>query len=310
MKKLVSTLNLGKKEWLKYRKGGIGGSDAGAICGLNPYRTAIQVYNDKRTNEIEEFDNESMREGRDLEEYVARRFVEATGKKVVTSDYSFQSEAHPFMLANVDRLLVGEEVGLECKTASALTRCDFENGDIPPSYYCQCMHYMAVTGFKKWYIAILVMGKGFYWYEINRNEEEIQALIEAEQDFWNCVESGEAPEVDASESTKDTLNLRWQSQEKECILGHEAEDSVKELLSIKKRAKALKELQTAYENVIKSEMEEAEFAEVENATIKWKTSKSMTFDRDKFKKENPELYKKYLKETTSRKFYLKEKKEC
>lgn len=82
MKKLVSTLNLGKKEWLKYRKGGIGGSDAGAICGLNPYRTAIQVYTDKRTDEIEEFDNEAMREGRDLEEYVARRFMEETGKKV------------------------------------------------------------------------------------------------------------------------------------------------------------------------------------------------------------------------------------
>lgn len=298
------------EEWLNDRMKGIGGSDVGAVLGLNKYKSAYTLWAEKcGLLPNEEVDNEAMRVGRDLEQYVADRFMEATGKKVVTSDYSFQSEAHPFMLANVDRLLVGEEVGLECKTASALTRCDFENGDIPPSYYCQCMHYMAVTGFKKWYIAILVMGKGFYWYEINRNEEEIQALIEAEQDFWNCVESGEAPEVDASESTKDTLNLRWQSQEKECILGHEAEDSVKELLSIKKRAKALKELQTAYENVIKSEMEEAEFAEVENATIKWKTSKSMTFDRDKFKKENPELYKKYLKETTSRKFYLKEKKE-
>jgi putative phage-type endonuclease len=299
------------EEWLNDRMKGIGGSDVGAVLGLNKYKSAYTLWAEKcGLLPNEEVDNEAMRVGRDLEQYVADRFMEATGKKVVTSDYSFQSEAHPFMLANVDRLLVGEEVGLECKTASALTRCDFENGDIPPSYYCQCMHYMAVTGFKKWYIAILVMGKGFYWYEINRNEEEIQALIEAEQDFWNCVESGEAPEVDASESTKDTLNLRWQSQEKECILGHEAEDSVKELLSIKKRTKALKELQTAYENVIKSEMEEAEFAEVENATIKWKTSKSMTFDRDKFKKENPELYKKYLKETTSRKFYLKEKKEC
>ena len=299
------------EEWLNDRMKGIGGSDVGAVLGLNKYKSAYTLWAEKSgLLPSEEVDNEAMRVGRDLEQYVADRFMEATGKKVVTSDYSFQSEAHPFMLANVDRLLVNEEVGLECKTASALTKCDFENGDIPPSYYCQCMHYMAVTGFKKWYIAILVMGKGFYWYEINRNEEEIQALIKAEEDFWNCVESGEAPEVDASESTKDTLNLRWQSQEKECILGHEAEDSVKELLSIKKRMKALKELQTAYENVIKSEMEEAEFAEVENATIKWKTSKSMTFDRDKFKKENPELFKQYLKETTSRKFYVKEKKEC
>lgn len=297
------------EEWLNDRMKGIGGSDVGAVLGLNKYKSAYTLWAEKSgLLPNEEVDNEAMRVGRDLEQYVADRFMEATGKKVVTSDYSFQSEAHPFMLANVDRLLVGEEVGLECKTASALTRCNFENGDIPPSYYCQCMHYMAVTGFKKWYIAILVMGTGFYWYEINRNEEEIQALIEAEQDFWNCVESGEAPEVDASESTKDTLNLRWQSQEKECILGHEAEDSVKELLSIKKRMKALKELQTAYENVIKSEMEEAEFAEVENAAIKWKTSKSESFDKTTFKKENPELYKKYLKETTSRKFYVKEKK--
>lgn len=297
------------KEWLNDRMKGIGGSDVGAVLGLNKYKSAYTLWAEKSgLLPNDEVDNESMRIGRDLEDYVAKRFMEATGKKVVTSDYSFQSEEYPFMLANVDRLLVDEEAGLECKTASALTRCDFENGDIPPSYYCQCVHYMAVTGLKKWYIAILVMGKGFYLFEINRDEEEIKALIEAEQEFWNCVESGEAPEVDASESTKDTLNIRWQSQDKECILGHEAEYSVKELLSIKKRIKALKELQTAYENVIKSEMEEAEYAEVENATIKWKTSKSESFDKTTFKKENPELYKKYLKETTSRKFYLKEKK--
>ena len=44
MKKLVSTAGLDKREWLLYRKQGIGGSDAGAICGLNSYRTAMQVY--------------------------------------------------------------------------------------------------------------------------------------------------------------------------------------------------------------------------------------------------------------------------
>ena len=113
-------------------------------------------------------------------------------RKIRKSGFSFQSEKHPFMLANVDRLIVGEKAGLECKTASALTRCDFENGDIPPSYYCQCMHYMAVTGFEKWYIAVLVMGKGFFWYEINRNEEEIEALIKAEGDFWEMVKQGNA----------------------------------------------------------------------------------------------------------------------
>lgn len=73
MKKVVSTLNLDKKEWLKYRKQGIGGSDAGAICGLNPYRSAMQVYQDKTSDKIEDNDNEAMRQGRELEEYVSHR---------------------------------------------------------------------------------------------------------------------------------------------------------------------------------------------------------------------------------------------
>lgn len=89
MKKLVSTLQLSREEWLRYRKQGIGGSDAGAVCGLNPYRTAAHVYLDKITEDVEEIDNESMRQGRDLEEYVARRFMEETGLKVRRSNYMY-----------------------------------------------------------------------------------------------------------------------------------------------------------------------------------------------------------------------------
>ena len=74
MRRFVSTAGLSKEEWLKYRKMGITGTDAGAICGLNPYVSAFQVYQDKITEETENQDNESMRQGRDLEEYVAQRF--------------------------------------------------------------------------------------------------------------------------------------------------------------------------------------------------------------------------------------------
>ena len=42
----------------------------------------MRIKSNYETDEIEEFDNEAMREGRDLEEYVARRFMEETGKKV------------------------------------------------------------------------------------------------------------------------------------------------------------------------------------------------------------------------------------
>ena len=70
MKKLVSTLNMEKSKWLRYRKRGIGGSDAGAVCSLNPYRSAIEVYQDKISEDIEDIDNEAMRQGRELDDKI------------------------------------------------------------------------------------------------------------------------------------------------------------------------------------------------------------------------------------------------
>ena len=122
MKRLISTLNLSKEDWLRYRKCGITGTDAGAILGLNPYRSAFQVYHDKISDTIENIDNEAMRQGRDLEDYVAQRFTEATGLKVRRANAIYQSEEHPLLLADFDRLIVGQKAGLECKTVSPSDR--------------------------------------------------------------------------------------------------------------------------------------------------------------------------------------------
>ena len=156
--KLPST----REEWLSKRLKGIGGSDAGSILGLNPYKSAYTLWCEKTGRIHNDTDNEAMRLGRDLEDYVAQRFTEATGNKVRKSGYSYQSKEHPFMLANVDRLIVGEDAGLECKTTNMMTKTRYDKGDIPASYYAQCMHYMTVTGLKKWYIAVLIIYR--FWY--------------------------------------------------------------------------------------------------------------------------------------------------
>ena len=156
MKKLVSTLNLSHEEWLRYRKLGIGGSDAGAVCGLNPYRTAMQVYFDKTSDAVENTDNEAMRQGRDLESYVAQRFMESTRKKVRRSNAIFRHENYPFLLANVDRMVSGENAGLECKTASPYVADQWKDGQIPLHYQIQCYHYMNVCNADAWYIAVLI----------------------------------------------------------------------------------------------------------------------------------------------------------
>lgn len=298
------------EDWLADRAKGIGGSDVGALLGLNKYKSPYTLWAEKSgLLHAEEVNNEAVRVGHDLEQYVAERFMEATGHTVVTSDYSFQSERYPFMLANVDRLLTDEESGLECKTASALTRYDFENGDIPPSYYCQCVHYMAVTGLKKWYIAILVMGKGFYWFEINRDEQEIKDLIEAEKEFWNKVENGIEPPIDGMQSTTQTLSkrFRYSKDGKECILGYEAENALNMINNINTKIKELKEQKILYENIVKREMRNAEVAETEDLIVTWKRKDTRRFSQADLKKNEPLIYKKYMKESTSERFVVKKK---
>lgn len=128
----ISTLNMSREKWLQLRKSGIGGSDAGAICGLNPYASPMSVYRDKTSEDLSDLDSETMRQGRDLEDYVARRFMEATGLKVRRSNMMYRSEEYPFMIADVDRLIVGEDAGLECKTASAYNADKWKDGEVPP----------------------------------------------------------------------------------------------------------------------------------------------------------------------------------
>jgi len=105
----IPTKGMDTVEWLKLRKSGIGGSDAGAVCGLDPYKSPVSVFRNKTCSSVETKDNESMRQGRDLEQYVAEQFMEASGLKVRRSNYMYQNKDYPFMIADADRLVIGED---------------------------------------------------------------------------------------------------------------------------------------------------------------------------------------------------------
>ena len=183
----IATAGMSREEWLKLRKTGIGGSDAGAICGLNPYSSPMKVFWDKTKDGVEEKDNEAIRIGNDLEQYVAGRFMEATGLKVRRSNYMYRSKGHPYMIADVDRLVVGEDAGLECKTASAYNADKWADGKIPPHYAIQCYHYMAVTGKRAWYIAAVILGREFVYHKLTWDDALIQQLIETGGNFGMTI---------------------------------------------------------------------------------------------------------------------------
>ena len=306
MKKLVSTLGMEKEEWLRYRKGGIGGSDAGAVCGLNPYRTAMEVYYDKTSDEIEEIDNEAMRQGREFEEYVARRFMEATGKKVRRANALYYDERYPFMYADVDRLVVGENAGLECKTASPYMADQWKGGKIPLSYQIQCYHYMSVFQADAWYIAVLIYGKEFQVHQIERDEAVISDLIHIEKNFWKeHVEKKILPEPDGSKVADNVIAERFKKSQGISLPLMGFDEKLKrrqELVEIMARMETEKK---KIEQELKLYLGEAEIAENEHFRVSWKTVNSSRLDEKLLKAEMPETYEKYKKSVSSRRFTVK-----
>ena len=303
MKKLVSTLNMKKEEWLRYRKKGIGGSDAGAVCGLNPYRSAIEVYFDKTTDEVEEIDNEAMRQGREFEDYVARRFMEATGKKVRRANAMFYDEQYPFMLADVDRMVVGENAGLECKTASPFMADKWKGEEIPLSSQIQCYHYMSVCNADAWYIAVLIYGKEFKFYKLERDEQVIQDLIRIEKDFWeNYIQKGQLPDPDGSKTADSILAEYYKESKRETIRLSGFDERLmrrQELVEVMGRMEKEK---NQIEQELKQYLGNAEVAENDKFRVSWKAVSSNRIDTGRLKEEEPEIYRKYLKATQSRRF--------
>lgn len=201
----VSTKGMTREAWLEARRGSLGGSDAAAVLGLNPYASPYSLWAEKTGRVPEKPDNEAMRLGRDLEDYVALRWQEATGKRTRRVNAMLYNPAIPFAHANIDRRVVDENAGLECKTTSVLNLKQFKGGEYPDSYYAQCLHYMAVTGAARWYLAVLVMNKGLLCFTVERDEAEISALLRQEAAFWQLVQSGTPPEPDGTAATEEAL---------------------------------------------------------------------------------------------------------
>lgn len=306
MKKLVSTLNLDKKEWLKYRKSGIGGSDAGAVCGLNPYRTAMQVYQDKVSEEIEEVDNEAMRQGREFEDYVAKRFMEATGKKVRRANAMFYNEEYPFMLADVDRMVVGENAGLECKTASPYMADKWKDGNIPLSYQIQCYHYMAVSNADAWYLAVVIYGREFKYYKIERDEAVIADLIQIEKAFWeNHVMKQQIPDPDGSKLADSVIAEYYKNSIADTIPLTGFNEKLERRQELSELIGRMDMEKKKIEQELKLYLGENERAENEQFMVSWKSVQSNRLDEKRLKEEESEIYEKYKKSVSSRRFTVK-----
>lgn len=303
----ISTAGLSHDDWLRLRKSGIGGSEAAAVCNLNPYSSAMKVFIDKTSENIEYEDNEPLRQGRDLEDYVAQRFTDKTGLKVRRSNYMYRSRQFPWMIADVDRLIIGEDAGLECKTANAYNADKWEGDNIPIHYYIQCQHYMAVTGKKAWYIAVVILGVDFKYKKIERDEELITGLILLEERFWkNHVMAGIMPQADGSKDCDKMLAKMYQCSKKDSriqLVGFD--ERLKRRIELDELIKRMDTERNEIDQELKKYLGENEIAENDIYKVSWKGVESVRLDMSLLKEEQPEIYRQYLRPSLSRRFTIK-----
>jgi putative phage-type endonuclease len=278
--RLVDTKKLSHEEWLQWRQRGIGGSDVAAICNMSRYKSPMNVYLDKLGEIPPLEDNPKMKAGRMLEPIVADWFAEETGYKVAKRNALLQHPKHPYMLANIDRWVVGQKAGLECKNTSEYCREDWSGTQAPREYVLQCNHYMAVTGAERWFIAVLIGGWDLQWRVIERNDDLIDKLIEIEGGFWNEHVMSKVPPAFSHQDTDYLKEQYPQSDASKSIeLPEEAYPVMQSLFEAREVKKKATEQEETAKNQIKGFMGEAERAYFQgDLRFTWKTgSKSRTF---------------------------------
>lgn len=309
----AETKDMGREEWLEQRKNGIGGSDASSIMGLNPYSSPLKVYLDKIGKGEDKVTTEAMRQGTDLEQYVAERFCEETGLQVRRCNQILQHPKYDWMLANVDRLIVGHNAGLECKTTSPYSKFKFDEGEINPHYYWQSVHYMAVTGADTWYVAVLVLGKAFHVFEIRRDEAAIRQLIDAEKVFWEeHVLKKDPPLPTGSEVDDEAVAAVYPE-------GDDAEEDAELFdienildlrnLTLKRREEIDAEIRE-YDQQIKMAMGKHVHGYTNKWKVNWSNTSTSRVDAKLLKEKYPEIAAEVTKTTTGRRFSVSQLREA
>lgn len=314
--KLVKTNDLSRDDWLTVRKNGIGSSDAAAAVGLNPYKSQLALWMEKtgrdanlpKTDPNDE--SSPMYWGTLLEPIVAAHYTKRTGHKVRRINAVLQHPSEPWMLANLDREVIGapDVQILECKTAGMNGARLWRDG-VPEYIQLQVLHQLAVTGKQAAHVAVLICGQELQVHRIERNDAMIKQLMLLERQFWSYVELDEEPPLDGSDSADVALRALYPKDSGKTLdLSRDLVMSAafSDLQSVRQFLAAHTKLETELKQRIQQRMGEASKAVFENGEVTWKRSKDgSTLDVETLLKDQPDLLERYgLPKAGSRRFLI------
>lgn len=309
--------------WEDKRRAGIGGSDIGAICGKNKYKTAIDVFNDKTVGSSFKGNNITYF-GHLMEGHIADMFQEQLKDlfEVRIDKKHYKCKDYPWLNGNIDRKLIDKRTGetgvLEIKTTGTFDAeqwgkgCAFglnwrlvaEDSQVPDSYYYQVQHYLLCSGYTFAWLCAWSRDKcemRIYKIDVNKTVQNIIMKIGTE--FWfNNVIRGAVPSTNIPEEMKSNGDAIQATSDVIAM--------VDELKNVKAEKKRLEEREEELKKKIQNFMRDDEIlTDGEKTLITWKSYEKRGFDSKKFQADNSNLYNEYLKLSVSRTFLIKEDKE-
>lgn len=301
---LVAPSDLPEDEWLALRKTGIGGSDIGALLGMNKYTSPYELYLDKRGElpEIprsEALDRAAMW-GHLHEPLIAARFAELHGVKTRRVGL-IRHESEPWRLANLDRQVAGCPDGpclLEIKNRSAWKAGDWgPSGDpegIPDAEALQTHWYVSVTGYRHAHVGVLINGNDDRYYRVEADDGLASDVTGMARAFWQRVQDGDPPPVDGSGAATDLLASLWPADPgTEVVIDRaQAAPLLAERDLIAAEAEALKERAASVSNRLAAMLGEAEAA-VWDGEVLFTRKQNGVFAPKRFEAARPDLAAKY-----------------
>lgn len=279
-KVVTKTHTLTAEEWLKWWKTGISGNEAAAVCGVDQWKTALEVYLDKTNSSPKTKTTEAMHFGKQMKNVIAREFMARTGMRVVRRKAIYQHREHPFMLATIDRWLVGTNEGLLCKSVGEYRKDEWKDGVVPEAIHLQCQHLMAVSGASSWWVAVLIGGNKLRTIRIDRDEEAMEKLIRAETFFWReHVEKLIPPQPDGSDAASRLMRDMYPSALTKSEAMELPVDALQWIEQYKTEVaveKGAAHRRQEAENRLKNILGSRELGYVDNYRVEWKTIRRKT----------------------------------
>lgn len=283
-----------REQWHEARRGGIGGSDIGAILGLDKYRGPRHVFEAKHGRE-DSGDSEAAWIGREIEGFIARLFSAKSGMAIADPPGTLAHVDHPWARVNVDRYALWDQAAqavagpVECKNRSEYQLDDWEDG-VPYAAALQCHWAMAVGGWDVGYVAALVGGNKLRWHLIPRDEEMVGYLLDyCGRWYQQHVVEGLPPEPDGLETTKALLARLWEVAPEE--VAQVDLDKARELRArradLDAQIKALTREKTQVENCMRDLAGSAAVVKA-GAGIAWTWKPNGNFSADDFRERYPQ----------------------